>query len=254
MMSETPATQDDAPQAPRVEWLTVAGEVDTWRSLGFTVTDDGVIPLVGASIRLVDPTSGVVPGGDVAPTQVSGIVGWALSGLRPSISVAPVTPSGTQDTEIDGERPADAPQRSVDGLTTEVVAPAGPVYADHRVGASGLDHVVVLTSDLERTSEAITAATGCELKRIREVGAMRQGFHRIGRGGLIVELVERPDLPDGPASFWGLVVIVDDIDAACELIGPDRISAPKDAVQPGRRIATVRADVGLGLPLALMTH
>ena len=82
---------------------------------------------------------------------------------------------------------------------------------------------------------------------------MRQGFHRIGRGGLIVELVERPDLPAGPASFWGLVVIVDDIDAACELIGAERISPPKDAVQPGRRIATIRADVGLGLPVALMT-
>jgi hypothetical protein len=83
---------------------------------------------------------------------------------------------------------------------------------------------------------------------------MRQGFHRIGRGGLIVELVERPDVPAGPATFWGLVLIVDDLDAACELIGPDRVSPPRDAVQPGRRIATIRADVGLGLPVALMTH
>jgi hypothetical protein len=71
---------------------------------------------------------------------------------------------------------------------------------------------------------------------------------------LIVELVERPDLPTGPASFWGLVLIVDDLDAAYGLIGSDRISAPKDAVQPGRRIATIRADVGLGLPVALMSH
>ena len=128
------------------------------------------------------------------------------------------------------------------------------MYANHPLGASGLDHLVVLTADLERTSAAIAEATGCELRRVREVGAMRQGFHRIGRGGLIVELVERPDLPDGPASFWGLVLIVDDLDAACELIGTDRISPPKDAVQPGRRIATIRGDVGLGLPVALMTH
>ena len=114
--------------------------------------------------------------------------------------------------------------------------------------------MVVSTADLERTSGEIAAATGCELKRIREVGSMRQGFHRIGRGGLIVELVERPDVPPGPAEFWGLVLIVDDLDAAYELIGADRISAPKDAVQPGRRIATVRGEVGLGLPVALMTH
>ena len=216
-----PATLDPQLVDPRVEWLSVAGDVDTWRSLGLTVTDEGTIPLMGASIRIVAERSG----GD------TGIVGWALSG---------------------GDAGA-ATHLDIDGLATDVVAPPAPLYADHPLGASGLDHVVVLTADLERTSGAIAAATGCELKRIREVGTMRQGFHRIGRGGLIVELVERPDLPDGPASFWGVVLIVDDLDAACALIGADRISSPKDAVQPGRRIATVRADVGLGLPVALMT-
>ena len=203
---------------PKVEWLTVAGDPDAWRSIGLAVTADGLIPLVGASIRIVPAAEG----------DAIGIVGWALSGAR--------------DTT------------DIDGLATEVVAPATPVYADHPLGASGLDHVVVSTADLERTSGEIAVATGCELKRIREVGTMRQGFHRIGRGGLIVELVERPDLPAGPATFWGLVLIVDDLDAAHELLGADRISAPKDAVQPGRRIATVRGEVGLGLPVALMTH
>jgi hypothetical protein len=217
-MSDGTGTMD-----PKVEWLAVVGDADTWRSLGLTVTDDGMIPLVGASIRLVSGSGD--PGG-------SGIVGWALSGVAGAAGVA-----------VD-----------VDGLATEVVAPSAPVYADHPLGASGLDHVVVSTADLERTSAAIAEVTGCELKRIREVGTMRQGFHRIGRGGLIMELVERPDLPEGPASFWGLVLIVEDLDAACELIGADRISPPKDAVQPGRRIATIRADVGLGLPVALMTH
>jgi hypothetical protein len=202
----------------KVEWLTVAGDPDAWRSIGLTVTADGLIPLVGTSIRIVPAVEG----------DAIGIVGWVLSGAR--------------DTT------------DIDGLATEVVAPATPVYTDHPLGASGLDHVVVSTVDLERTSGEIALATGCELKRIREVGTMRQGFHRIGRGGLIVELVERPDLPAGPATFWGLVLIVDDLDAAYELLGTDRISAPKDAVQPGRRIATVRAEVGLGLPVALMTH
>jgi hypothetical protein len=206
---------------PKVEWLSVAGDADVWRSIGLTVTADGLIPLVGTSIRIVPAAEG----------DATGIVGWALSGARYTIEKA-----------------------DVDGLATEVVAPATPVYADHALGASGLDHVVVSTADLERTSGAIAAATGCELKRIREVGSMRQGFHRIGRGGLIVELVERPDLPAGPATFWGLVLIVDDLDAAHELLGADRISAPKDAVQPGRRIATIRAEVGLGMPVALMPH
>ena len=34
----------------------------------------------------------------------------------------------------------------------------------------------------------------------------------------------------------------------------DRVGTPKDAVQPGRRIATLRhRDLGLGLPVAVMT-
>lgn len=205
------------PMDPRAQWLSVAGDADTWRSLGLTVTDDGLIPLVGTSIRVVA----------VSAERPAGIAGWALSGV--------------------------ADTNEIDGLFTDVVVPTPPVYTEHALRASGLDHVVVSTADLERTSEAIASATGCELKRIREIGTMRQGFHRIGRGGLIVELVERPDLPTGPASFWGLVLIVDDLDAACDLIGADRISPPKDAVQPGRRIATIRAEVGLGLPVALMT-
>lgn len=204
----------------KVEWLTVAGEPACWRAIGLTVTDDGLIPLIGTSIR-------VVPDADRAP----GLVAWALS----------------------GEGPQGAPTADIDGLRTDVVDPTGPVFAAHRLGASSLDHVVVTTPDLERTSDAIASATGCELKRIRDLGAMRQGFHRIGRGGLIVELVERSDVAPGPASFWGLVVIVDDIDAACALIGDDHVSPPKDAVQPGRRIATVRETAGLGLPVALMT-
>ncbi len=166
-----PATIDPQMSDPRVEWLSVAGDADTWRSLGLTVTDEGTIPLVGASIRIVPER----PEGD------TGIVGWALS-------------SGAAGA---------ATRLDIDGLATDVVAAQTPLYADHPLGASGLDHVVVMTADLERTSGAIAAATGCELKRIRELGTMRQGFHRIGRGGLIVELVERPDLPDGLGEFLG---------------------------------------------------
>jgi hypothetical protein len=204
----------------RVEWLDVAGDPDVWRSIGLVVDSDGRIPLMGTSLRIVSGS----PGG---PT---GITGWALSGI---------------DIEHDGTE--------IDGLPTEVVTERGPVYAQHEMGAIGLDHVVVTTNDLERTSGAIDGATGCELKRIREVDAMRQGFHRIGRGGLIVEVVARSEVPDGPARFWGLVINVDDLDAACERVGADRVSGPRDAVQPGRRIATISADVGLGLPVALMS-
>ena len=139
----------------------------------------------------------------------------------------------------------------IDGLPTEVVAPPPPVLAEHPLGAIGLDHVVVVTDDLERTSAALADATGAPLKRVREVGEIRQGFHRLGP--LIVEVVERAGLPPGPAAFWGLVLNVEDLDVAAERLGPELISPPKPAVQPGRSIATVRAEAGLGLPVALMT-
>ncbi len=204
----------------QVEWLEVAGDSDVWRSLGLVVADDGLVPLMGTCLRIVEQRS----------TGESGIVGWALSGVDPA---------------LDGS--------SIDGLSTFVIDPSGPVFADHELGASGIDHVVVMTHDLARTTETIAEATGCELKRVREVGTMRQGFHRIGRQGLIVEVVERPEVDEGPARFWGLVLNVDDLDAACERIGAGRIGEPKDAVQPGRRIATISKDVGLGVPVALMT-
>ena len=111
----------------------------------------------------------------------------------------------------------------------------------------------MLTGSLDRTCGAIEDATGAPLKRVRELGEIRQGFHRLGRGGLIVEVVERPEVGDDPASFWGVVINVDDLDAATAVAGPDLIGAAKDAVQPGRRIATVRSEAGLGLPVALMS-
>ncbi|MEM9748970.1 MAG: hypothetical protein AAF945_19925 [Actinomycetota bacterium] len=217
-----PLSSPDAPVT--VAWLNLAGDLGTWTALGLVSTDDGhgghLIPFVGTGLR-VDT---------VASDGESGITGWTLAG----------------SAEL-------ADDHRIDGLLTSLVDDVAPVFADHPLGAVGLDHVVVSTDDLERTTGAITAATGAPLKRIRELGSIRQGFHRIGPAGLIVEVVEHADSPPGPASFWGVVINVEDLDAACELIGPDLIGQPKDAVQPGRRIATIRRDAGLGTAVALMT-
>ena len=143
---------------------------------------------------------------------------------------------------------------NIDGLATDVVPPATPVLVEHPCGAIGLDHVVVTTDALERTCAAIEAATGAPLRRVREAGAIRQGFHRLGGGGLIVEVVERAGLPEAPAGFWGLVINVEDLDAAAARIGPDgdrRGHARRSS--PAAQIATVRAELGLGVPVALMT-
>lgn len=201
----------------RVEWLTVAGDPDAWRSIGLTVTDDGWIPLMGTLLRVVPPV------GDSPP----GLISWAWSGIEPT--------------------------NLISGLTTEVVEPPAPLYAEHELGALGLDHVVVFTFDLEMSSTGITRATGCEQRRVRDLGTIRQGFHRAGRGGLIIEVVQHPDADKFETSLWGVVLNVEDLDAAYDTLGDDRMSAPKDAVQPGRRIATIKQDVGLGTSVALMT-
>ena len=100
---------------------------------------------------------------------------------------------------------------------------------------------------------AIVERMGLPRKRVRDAGGgVRQGFHRAG--DIILEVVERPDLPTAqPASIWGLVLVVDDIDATVAWLGPDAVGSPRDAVQPGRRIASLRREVGLGLAVALMT-
>ncbi|MEX0847884.1 MAG: hypothetical protein WD023_08895 [Ilumatobacteraceae bacterium] len=155
---------------------------------------------------------------------------------------------GVVSWELDG-----SPQRPerIDGLATTYVDDVEVDAWQHPVGAIGLDHVVVMTSSLERTCGEVERVTGEPLKRIREAGPVRQGFHRLGP--LIVEVVETDRITGDHASFWGFVVNVDDIDAVFERLGPDVLSPPKQAVQPGRRIASFRSAAGLGAPIALMT-
>lgn len=128
------------------------------------------------------------------------------------------------------------------------------VATTHANGATDLDHVVLTTDSLERTSAAVEAAWGLPQRRIREVGAVRQAFHRFGDvdgvRGCIVEIVERADAPG--TALWGLVVNVWDLDLAVAA-ADGLLGEPRAAVQPGRRIATVRREAGLPLAVALMS-
>ena len=104
-----------------VEWLTIDGDPGVWRSIGLTVSSDGLVPLIGTSIRIAATDDGD-----------AGLVGWSLSGA------------------------GQGPSTEIDGLRTEHVESQSPTFAAHALGATALDHVVVLTNDLERTSAAIT--------------------------------------------------------------------------------------------------
>jgi hypothetical protein len=129
-----------------------------------------------------------------------------------------------------------------DGLPLERAErwPAGAAAApgSHPNGAFAVDHVVALTGSLARTVAALQAA-GLDLRR--SAGTM--AFLRLGP--FILEVVERGG---DPPRLWGLVAVVPTLDGLGPLAGE-----PRDAVQPGRRIATVPAEAGLGLALALMT-
>jgi hypothetical protein len=136
------------------------------------------------------------------------------------------------------------------GIVDWTLAAATTAAADaHANGVTEIDHVVKLTPNLERAIEMLEK-DGIELRRIREgetgMGTYRQAFFRVGRP--ILEVVEA----DPPERFWGITFTTADIDAAAELLG-DKLGRIKDAVQPGRRIATVRKEADLGLPVALIS-
>jgi hypothetical protein len=118
----------------------------------------------------------------------------------------------------------------------------------------GLDHVVVTTPDFERTAAALKDA-GIPLRRVRDVGGglaaggFRQGFRRLGPA--ILEVVEAPKVPAGPARFWGLVVTVADLVGLRARLAP-HVGEIRDAVQPGRQIATLGEAAGLSPRIAFM--
>jgi hypothetical protein len=141
----------------------------------------------------------------------------------------------------------------VDGLpTVPPPAPADP--ASHANGTVALDHLVVMSPDPDRTIEAL-GVRGIEPRRQRRTDQygppFTQTFFRLGRP--ILELIG-PDAPAGsePARFYGVAFTVEDLDATSALLG-DRLGRVKHAVQPGRRIATLRRDAGAGIPLAFMS-
>jgi hypothetical protein len=102
--------------------------------------------------------------------------------------------------------------------------------------------------------------SGFDLRREREGptpgGSTRQSFFR--RGEVILEAVEAPagtriaDDPQGPARLWGISFVVADLEHTASTLA-DLLGEPRAAVQPGRRIATLRKEAGLGPAVAFMS-
>jgi catechol 2,3-dioxygenase-like lactoylglutathione lyase family enzyme len=144
--------------------------------------------------------------------------------------------------------------REIDGIPFRRGDPAVPI--DHSNGAFELDHLVIMTDSLERTSESVVAELGLERRRTREIDEVRQAFHRFapaidGTAGCILEIVESASVDR--AELFGVVFTVTDLDAVVATYDRETLGRPKLASQPGRYIATFRSGAGLGVPAALMS-
>ena len=161
----------------------------------------------------------------------------SIGGLRVSLGV---DPSWSFDPRIIGE---------IDGIQC-AAGGSGPERSNPN-GANAVDHLVVNSPDLTRTTEAFEAS-GFPMRKSRSIGDQEQRF--FWAGNTIIELVG-PIIPSGdePASIWGLALVSDDLDASKIKLG-DRLTDPRDAVQPGRRIAAIRTrELGISMTIALMT-
>ena len=118
----------------------------------------------------------------------------------------------------------------------------------HPNRALALDHVVLRTPYYERTRDALVAS-GLDLRRERDdVRDARMAFFRVGPA--VLELVGAP-AAEAPR-LWGLVAVLPSVDDVAPALAP-HLGEPRDAVQPGRRIATLRETPGISTAVAFMT-
>jgi len=210
---------------PTIDQLTIADDPARWAALGFDVEDGHcqigtvVLGFIGAEARPGPP----------------GIRAWSLRDLTSA---------------------------NLDGLATTISHKPIPQAApEHPNGVVAIDHIVAASPELDRSVAALQAA-GMDLRRVREeptpAGAPRQAFFRLGHEILELiqepaDVVERAGGTDRPVRFWGLALLVEDLDRCAEQLAGS-VSDVRPAVQPGRRIASVRRSAGLTLPLALMSR
>lgn len=210
--------------APTIDTLTLADDPAAWSALGFAVEDDHS-RIGSVELRFVPDRGG---------ERAAGIVGWSLRGV--------------ETVELDGLPTT---------LSKHRVRASAPAHPN---GVRAIDHLVAISPDLDRSVAALGAA-GFDLRRVREeptpAGAPRQAFFRLGEEILEViqepaEAIARGGGSERPLRFWGLALVVEDLNRSAAQLAP-HVGEVRPAVQPGRRIATLRRSAGLAVPIALMS-
>jgi hypothetical protein len=186
-----------------------------WEAAGFSTTDGAVV--LGSTVIRLTGSGGAFEG-------------WALDGV----------------------------DRDLDGLVAAGAVPMPPApKVEHPNGIGRIDHVVIATGDSDRTVDAF-AEVGLALRGTREATGPGTSMHQsfFWAGDVILELVGpgagQPST-DVPATLFGLALVAADLERTAEALGP-LLGRPKPAVQQGRRIAGLRGtQVGISLPLAVMS-
>ncbi len=195
--------------------LRVGDDPEAWRTAGFAVTDDQVV--IGSTAIVL---TGAGAGRGMTSISIDGLAAPSLDGVRLVRRRDPVPPAG-----------------------------------DHPNGVTAWDHLVVLSPDVDRTTAALDGF-GVPVRRVRrfEVAGTTQRQTFFWLGDVILEMVGADEAHgEGPATAWGVALTCPDLDASVAALG-DRCGPAKDAVQPGRRIATLRArDLDISIPVALMS-
>ena len=210
-----------ATHSRQLRHIELGDEPSAWRSAGFVVDEHGHLPLGATTITLTGA------GG--------GFLSWWIEGV----------------------------ESDLDGLSTrrpgaDLLEPTGrAVPTEHPNGVCRIDHVVITTGDGERTGAALRSA-GLDLRRVRPVtgqGAPRRQLFWWA-GDVILEVVapeEGAGDPEVPTQVFGLALVAEDLEATAARLG-ELMGRPRDAVQPGRRIAGLRGDrLGVSLPVAVMS-
>lgn len=274
---EAPEGDRPATRGPQLRSVTVADSPLAWAAAGFRVDAEGTCRIGSVAIRLIgqenrDDRQRDDRQRDRADT--GGFRSWGFEQVDPLLTeIDGLIIDRTGPSEGQTSNSADLPgpsgdlakisagsnsnSNSADSNTDSAGRNRTRVVGNHPNGVTSIDHIVVASGNPGRTVDALEAA-GFPKRRERHATDQGAGVvqHFFWAGDVIIELIgpgeDRP-LTAEPCKVFGLALVSEDLDATSTFLG-DRISPVREAVQKGRRIATLRTrDLGISLPVAIMS-
>lgn len=230
--------------------------------LGAKVSDaseeDGVATALIATSNIAVELMAPIGGGEAA-RRLSAAIEDGGEGLKSLVFATGDVAKAHSRFERVGLAPEEITARGSFRLNTErthgvrlfvMQARAEPAQAAH---VTGLDHIVIRTTDAERAAALYGARLGLDMRLDREVAGRRLMFFRCGDA--VVELVHDVTIEGGRDRFWGLSWRVRDADAERARLaaaGLD-VSEVRQGVKPGTRVFTVRNGTA-GAPTLMIEH